>query len=201
MSDSSSILAVDLSKLIFKQETANQALCKLDATPCETPEQEQFFSELLGMVQREIKELEKERTELTRPLLDAKAQVDEQFKPATTAWEAVKDLVKKKLGEAQTRRLQAAQQARKEAEDAAVVGDTQGVLAAMARIPEASKPEGLAVQFEWVPTVVNQFEVPREFLEISLGAVKAYCKAHAKSESIPEVPGLKFEKRAKVSSR
>lgn len=201
MSDSSSILAIDLNKLSNKQETANQALCKLDATPCETPEQESFFSELLGMVQREIKELEKERTELTVPLLDAKRQVDEQFKPATTAWEAVKDLVKKKLGAAQTKRLQAAQQARKDAEDAAVMGDTQGVLAAMARIPEASKPEGLTVQFEWQASVVDQYQVPREFLEISLGAVKAYCKAHTKSEEIPSVPGLKFEKRATVRSK
>lgn len=196
-----SILAVNLNALANKQETANQALARLESAPCETPEQEQFFSSLLGMVQRELKELEEERKELTRPLLEAKAEVDQQYKPAFTAWDAVKDLVKRKLSDAQTKRLQAAQAARKEAEDAAVMGDREGVLAAMAKIPETSKPEGVSVQFEWVPYIVDANEIPREFLEVSLTAVKNYCRAHAKQEEIAPIPGLRFEKKAKVTPR
>jgi hypothetical protein len=63
---------------------------------------------------------------------------------------------------------------------------------------ETSKPAGAGVSFEWVALIENANEIPREFLEVSATKINAYAKQYQKQETIPAVPGLKFERRAKV---
>jgi hypothetical protein len=193
-----SLLAVDHTKLQNCKLGGMQAAAKLATLPCTSPDHEQAFADFLQRTQVILQDLESERETLVRPLIDDKSMIDGLHKEARKPWEDVKATCKAKIAGAQLARKKAQDEARALAAEAARGGNTEACVVALSQVQENSKPEGAAVSWEWHAMILDTRELPRDWLVIDESKVKRYCKDHAKSETIPNVPGLRFERRANV---
>ena len=76
-----------------REELELIALCEIES---------QADMDEMGLKQREafekVKELEAERTKLTKPLLETKRGIDDLFKPAVGYWKAIEEACKVKIG-------------------------------------------------------------------------------------------------------
>ena len=199
--EKTSIIAVDIAGLAVIAGQWTEMLAAAQQLPCDTADQRAWWAEWLDKAHHAGKALEEERQELVRPLIDDKARVDAVFKAASAPALQMKDLAKSKIA-AYEEAFQARQTALLLAARTAVAaGDTDAAQTALGALGEVSETNGASVAWEWVPTIVNALEVPREWCEPSVGLFKQHCKQHAKSDVIPPVPGIKFERRAVISKR
>lgn len=192
------LIPVDRHRIAQSTASMDEVAADL-ATRDVTPRNEQQWCDALTFVQHETKALEDERTELTKPLLAAKREVDAAFAPAKEAGERLLMLIKTKLGEYRARLAAERQQAVTQAAAAAAAGD----YAAASALVEASQGQdtsGTATVWGWDFVVVDEALVPAQYKIVDPAKVKAYAKAYAKSETIPEVPGLVFRRVASVRS-
>jgi hypothetical protein len=200
-----SVLAVDMTKL---EESKSKGAMVLQALTQQTagvtfpllPEHAQAFADYHARAHIIVQDSEAERETLVRPLLDDKQRIDKMYKESRTPWEGVKALCARMIAGDQNHRIAAEAEARRLASEAASRDDVVATTAALAAIPEASKPAGVTVGSEWHAFILDTRLLPRDWLVIDEAKVKAHCKAHAKSEIIPDVPGLRFERRAKVGA-
>lgn len=197
---SDSILALDKHRLALVAGQWEANLKAVAALPCETPAQEQWWSDRLPAVQAAINDLEAERKELVKPLNDSVKEVNAEFKKATGPLEEFKGLVKKKLAAAAEMRLQATIEARKALADALVELSPEAAEAALEKIPEASRPAGLRTAWTWEISVVEFHEVPKKFLCVDMAALESFAaQFDPESGSLPKLPGVEFKAVAKVA--
>lgn len=194
------ILPIDRTQLELRKAEAATALSALHTVPCATPEQEAQFRQVMDYAHKIVKELDAEYTQLLAPVKQAYKQTESElkaeFKAPTDAFEAVKALCKEKIGAFHTEQRRLADAAKEAALLAAEAGETAACAAALAAVPVETHGS-----FVWEAHIIDQFQVPREWLEVSTGLVKAHCKAHAKSDYIPPVPGLAFKRVAVVRAK
>jgi len=132
---------------------------------------------LLIEIKGKHKELETKRTSVTKPMLDAKRQIDQWFKPAKDALAACEALLKEKV----KTYTEAAEQAKAEA---LAAGDVAAATAMVA--PEM--PEGLQSRGSWDFLLEDLDAVPREYL--ALDASKVRIELREKGEAL-QIPGIK----------
>ncbi len=193
--------AYDRAALATVRGTWEAALAELGTLPCETPEQEAWWAGKLNEAQQLLNAVESDRKALVDPLNRDLKQINGDFKPATVALEEAKALISRKLSEAATERGRLAASLRDEAAARAGEGDHAGCQAALAAIAEDVKVSGVATVWSWTATIADAAAVPREWCRPDEEALKAYCKAYKDSVELPAVPGVKFERIAKVQPR
>jgi hypothetical protein len=126
---------------------------KLDGLIIQNQAMLNLVSDILKKVKSDFKELEKQRKSVTKPMLDAKQQVDSWFKPAADALKECES----KLKEAISQYLQ--KQERKKFE---AVRDGNAKELALSDAPEI--PEGIQTRARWVYEIYDEKLLPREFL-------------------------------------
>lgn len=182
-----------------KKQEATQILTAFEALPVSSPEEIALATRLFREVKDRFLTLDEQRKGIVRPMQTAIERTNDLFRPALNALREAQNVIRDKLARAETARLRANQEARLDARLAAATG--QGSPSeALARVqpPEATKPadNGLGFRHEWAPVVENALDVPREFLEIDYKKLRTYGKQWGKSESIPHVPGIRWERKA-----
>ena len=193
------IVPIDMHHLTAVATKWTDAAAAVAELECATPEQEAWWAGLLAQTHTQIKSIEADREALVRPLLDDKRRVDAAFNVATAPVEAFKALCKSKLAGAQEARLALDTAHREVARLAAVNGDVAGCMLALEAIPAAAP--AVATQWTWVGTVTDPLTVGLAFMSVDEKKIRAYASAHAKSETIPPVPGIAFVRTAKIISR
>ena len=195
------IVAIDRYKLATCAELVTELLEYAISLPCESSEHEAWWIAKLDVVHAMTKDLEADRETLVRPLLRDKRLVDEAFKDVTAPAEAVKNMIKGKLGGWQESLRLAQAAAQTLARDAAQAGDHAACAVALAAIPETASLTGAKTQWVWEATVSDAAAVPRQFLAVDEKALAKYAKAFAASETIPDVAGVTFKRTARVSAK
>lgn len=143
------------------------------------------------------KELEDKRTGITKPLLEAKRNVDALFKPLQDAYLEAETLLKTKIG-AYAARVEAerAQAMQRSAEEYAAGGTPTDV------IPEPAKTAGVSTKQVWDFTVENPDLVPRELCSPDPEKIRAHIWYADTPKTPPRpVPGLAFVLKNQVMVR
>ena len=193
---SNTILPIDHSSLSRQREDADAALARLQTLPCSTQDEAEFFESILSKAHEKGKLLEAERQELTKPLQAQTKEIQDAFRTVERAYESLKALAKAKVSTYRTDLALAAEASRNLAIVAAQAGDIAACAVALSQVPE-----DVPTAFTWECGIVNQFDVPREFLEVSTSAIKQYLAKHKNSDTIPSVPGLNFSKKYTVRAK
>lgn len=180
-----------LAKRVTWAEESASALAQLPALP----EHETWWDSKLSLVHAALKEHEADRTEVTGPINKELKRINGEFKPGTDRLEALKDLIKGKLGAIKLARLEAQEATRLAAVAAAAAGDAAGCSEALAAIPEDVVLEGSTGGFMWV-AVVEDFTALPDFYKIQNDIViDAHINCTPKGEEPKPIPGIKFERR------
>jgi hypothetical protein len=193
-------VGVDVAELASYKQQAVGLVEFLTHTPCKTPEAEAWYSERLSDVRGLIKVLEDNRTSLTKPLLEAKKRIDAMFSPATKPLKECETIIRDKLRMAACGRLEAERAALRLAETAAATGDSAGVMAALAHVPQHVETTGSTVRMVWKVDSCVVAEMPAEFLMPDEAALRKVCSA-ADKDNPPVVPGVVFRLDAALRAK
>lgn len=153
----------------------------------------------MNWAQGVLKSLEEERENLVRPLIDDKAKIDGVYRETRSPIEAFKAFCSEQEAKLELEAQAAQHAAREIARLAAASGDAEGCLAALAAVPEADKTAGSRTTMGWDFEIVDKEAVPEIYKTVDEKLIKASCKAFAKSEVPPNIPGIVFKRSAKVA--
>lgn len=183
-------------------QDARSTLTVVQSLPIATQADRDLLNDLLVQVRGSTKALKARKDEILAPLKASADAVKALFAPPLDALDALETAIRGKVSQAALQARNADQAAREVAKLAAQAGDTTAVQAALATIQ--ARPEGLsglAVTYSWEGEIVDFDQIPREWLTVDWSKVKLHCKAHAKSEKIPGVPGLAFKRTASTRAK
>ncbi len=181
--------------LALRSEAAGNAdaLAPLEALEITSAADLAFAGELLTSAKSRWKELEEKRTAITRPINEAKRQVDALFAPAQEPLKRAEGILKAKIA-AYTIAQQAAQ-------TEAMLAVSAGEAGATLVVPSAPPP-GVSVRSVWDFEVTDDAAVPRELLSVDEAKVrKAIWYADTERAAPRPIPGLRFFLRGKVTVR
>lgn len=170
---------------LAKEETT-EALASLEHIEITSSDLAELFDGLLQDAHEKIKALDGRRKKLKAPILEAGREVDALFKPAISAFEALKTLIKSKL---RTWYI-AQEQAQQNALDS---GDGEQV--ALTASPETSS--GTTPRKTWQFEVENIGIVPREFLIVNETAVREELNRVGPANA--RIPGIRFFQDVNIS--
>jgi hypothetical protein len=184
------------------QTTAETMLRDVVELPVDTEEDLAFAAEMLFEVKGQAKNLETMRKKATGPMRAAIKEVDGWFKPATTALQAIEAEVKARMA-AGRRRLDEdhAATAAAAAEVASGADTVEEAVAALAVAVEEGAPvkvEGVSFREAWELEVVDEAEVPREYLVPDLPTLREMAR---RLKCDFAVPGCRAVRRDVVASR
>lgn len=192
------VLPIDKSALALTRKGWEDSLEAYKNVPASALSQAQW-NECLQMAHQAFKQLEDERTELTKPYNRDLKLINASFKETQAPMEALKKLCGTKLGElAEAARVAAEEAARLQATHAATGTDEQLLGALQARqtaVLETRPAEGTRIVRRWVPVVTSPGQVPREFMEVNM---KALEKLGRDSQDAPEVMGITWYLESKA---
>lgn len=180
--------------LIARADQYAPVVASLKAFQITTPEARALINEQLVAVKTLNKELEAERTSVTKPMNAALKVVNGWFKPRQTLLTAVEDACKDAIWRYE-RALQAEQQRQLQAAaEAYQAGNTEAATTALAAIPDVPVVAGTSVSTRRVLRVVAPDLVPREYCSPDPGKLRAVAPGVA-------VPGCIWEDEANVRVR
>jgi len=165
------------------------------ALPYTTPADEAMAAELMHAIRDVWKEVEEERTTLTKPLNAVKRGIDSLFQPLLSKLAEGERTIKNALVEAQTRRERLNAEAKATAILAAQNSDQRGAAIALAQVQNETPPPGIYFREEWTFELENMKEVPKTFLCVDETKVKAFISSCEVNGFDPEIPGLRFFKK------
>lgn len=174
---------------------AEQAMATLSEMSCETPDDEQALADVLIALKDKMRVIEEERTALTRPLLDAKREVDDYYRPTLKALEEIESILKHKLALADTRREEENRKLRFAAKQAAAMGHKTEAHQLLRAVQDDGAPEGIHYRYAWEYEIIDLEQVPREWLTVDPAKMKSHLKSYARSQAVPDVEGLHFTRR------
>jgi hypothetical protein len=177
----------DVAKLASMKSQGAELAEFLRSRPCETPEQEAWFSSQLSSVRGLLKMLEDERTSITKPMLDAKRRVDGLFSPATSPLKDCETVIRDKLASAARARFAAEAEARRLAADAAATGDHLGAVEALASAPDAVTTSGSSARAVWRHVVDDFAALPDEYKLTNHDALAELSKGANEPAAVPGV--------------
>lgn len=179
-------------------QQARDTVTLAQSLPCETAEQYQTCGEFLKQAQQQLRHYETARKRLTKPLLDAKREIDSIFKPITTAMGEVKTALAGKLRDydqrAQAARLAALaaiEQAHEQKDQTAVEQHASALTAAQAPIVA-----GVHTRKRWTYRVLQAALVPRQYLMPDDRTIRNAIKS-----GIRNVPGLEIFEESTIVAR
>ena len=144
--------------------------------------------EFLQQVKGRAKQIEEQRTSVTKPMNEAKRRVDEWFNPAKKALGALEAHVKKAI---------AAFVDGQEAERVAQLqaGNHEAGLA----VEPAAMPSGTRTYTVWTFEVTDPNSIPREYLVPDAAKIQAHVSMHKNQSAIPGVRAIPQTKVASAS--
>jgi hypothetical protein len=170
----------------------------------ETHEELTQVGEWLREVKAKRNELERQEKEITGPINLALRKVRELFKPAKTFWADAELILKGKIGAAKLLEEKRNQDALKEAADAHAAGNTEGVVAATARVTTTGDLQGVTAFTKWTYVMEDAAkfmrEAPDQFKMPNDRLLKEHC-AHSTDRQPAPIPGVKFVPDVQVSAR
>lgn len=190
---------VDNAKLAMVQGRWEAELDQLKALPCSTPEQERWWGDIITRAQAELRELEDDRTAVTKPINDDLRRINGCYKPVVHAVETVKTLAKAKIAEAINARFAAEAAAMTALAAAAASGDDAACGAALAAIPAPVANAGVRTSFRWEVAEIKKSQLSKEWLVPDVAGLEALCK-QTKGEQPPVVKGVAFKRVAVVAA-
>lgn len=159
-----------------------------------------LLSDILGLVQTRLVNLEERRLEIAKPLTEAKTKVDAHFRELRAPYEAAKDALKARLERIENERRLANAAALKLAAQASAEGDAVAAQIALDAVGGRTEANvGFRYVWEWELTDLSK--VPLEFLALNAATLKLYVTRYKNSEEIPSIPGIEFRKVAKAVAR
>ena len=164
---------------------ALEIIDSLDAIEIVDEESNEMVGELLRTTHENLKAIEAKRKEATAPLMQAKKAIDAWFKPAKTALEDAKALLKRK-----SEQWYRDQETRRQA--ALDSGDVETALAT----PEATTSTATATRKVWTIEIVNADLVPRDYMVVDEGKIREAMNVHG-PENV-EIPGIKISQETKI---
>lgn len=159
-----------------------------------------LLSDILGLVQTRLVNLEERRLEIAKPLTEAKNRVDAHFRELRAPYEAAKEALKLRLERIENARRLANAEALKLAAQASAEGDAIAAQIALDAVASPVAPAG-GFRYVWEWELTDLSKVPLEFLALNAATMKLYTSQHKNSEEIPPVPGVTFRKVAKAVAR
>ena len=151
-----------------------------------------FAAEVLSEVKGRVARLEERRKRATRPLLEAKAEIDSWFRPVVQLLEGAERGLKSRMAEARGRfaaaHAEEAAAAREIAREAAAAGDLEGAVEAMAlAVPARVAVAGAAFRDSWEVEVIDPASVPREWCVPDVRALREAARAAGGALAVPGV--------------
>lgn len=192
--------AADVKKLAEQKREATELKAFLAERPCETPEEEAWFSSTLSSVRGLHKALEDQRTAITKPILASKAAVDALFAPVTKPLKECEGVIRQKLADAARIRFQAEREARQLAEVAAAQGRHEDVLEALASAPVHVPTSGSSARMVWVAIVEDFSALPDAFKLPNEAALAAAGKTAGTGQP-DAIPGVAWVLDAAVRAK
>ena len=192
------LVPVDEVKKQLAEEASlgEQTFMQIQAFVIETKEDLDFAAEVLADTKKTIKRLDDKRKEITGPLNEALKAANALFKPAIGFYEQCEKLIKAKISAAHAKAEEIARQALENASNAAVSGDSAGLTTAL-EVHDAAVQfptvDGIQYRSSWKFEIVNEKEIPREFLTPDLRLIQSVVM-HKKGAT--EIPGVRvFEEK------
>lgn len=182
-----------------EQEAGEAKWCleKVQALEIATAADFELAATLVKGARANWKRLEARRTAITQPMMAAKRNVDDLFKPGLDALKAIQEVLEVKIG-AYTRAQQAAQESAMLASAAAF----QAGGAPTDPIPEVPHAKGVSVKTVWTFKVTNPAEVPREYCSPDPDKIRAAIWYADTPRTPPRpIPGIEFELVTDVTVR
>ncbi len=176
------VAAGDPEKLVAM---AGQCSLMVEKLPCDTDAQVTQVGTLLKQCKGQIKALEEQRKKLTRPILDAKYNIDNWFKTPITILETCEIQLKKKITDYHARVEQAQKAATQQLQQAHVQQDFATAIAISQNIPTPVKVDGISVVEKWTYNLVDISQVPRALMAVDDRAVREAIKQGHRT-----IPGL-----------
>ena len=205
MSESLTLPSSALAVLDRVRATAAQIGAIVGIEPFATPEREATAAQLLRAIATLRGEAETERERAKAPHLRAGREVDDAFKGPRGELDRVAGLIKGRLAEAATARERERAAALVAVHDAVRAGDHVEANAALAL---ASDPvfapvagPGISERFSWEATAFEIGAMPREYLTVDMGKVRAEIAEANRLGRPPAVPGITFERKATIVAR
>lgn len=165
---------------------ALESLPEIQALQIEDHDDYAFIEGLAVEAKKNLKDLETERTSITKPLNEALRKVNEKFKPAKDALQKIERICKTKLKLARQR---FEEEAERKLEEAKATDDLEEKHEAMVRAAEAV-PETGRVTFRdnWKGEIYDETQIPTRYWVIDIDRINKEIKA-AKGEI--EIPGVR----------
>lgn len=162
--------------------------------PVETVKDEEDAAEILREIKRKAKDVDAKRTAITGPLNTAKRAVDDLFRPALDLLREAEAVLKGKITASMAARAEAN---RKALEAAAAASTPAQASAALASVQAGGAPPGVMTRWSWDVEVTDPTAIPRSFLTLDYHKVNEHLHNHP--EAPPEVPGLRFFRKATLA--
>lgn len=142
------------------------------------------------------------RKRATGPLYKATKEIESWFAPYLRALEKMESILKSSMGQYRVAQAEREREARELAAHAADAGDAGALVEALTVATEAAQaPAGRAtVGFEWRVKRIAEDLLPREWWTPDTERIAAFAKAH-KGDDAPVIPGVVFERAARVGAR
>jgi hypothetical protein len=193
--------AIELAQKQTNDETAatHDAVAMIHAMTLETNDDQIFAAEVLADIKARFKAIEKKRKAITTPLMQAKKEVDDLFRPLKTRLEECEYIIKAKIAAYQIEK-----QAANEEALAVIAGsdDIDEAAAILTTIEPVELPKGVHVRHIWDAEVINQELLMPQFLMPNMAAIKEYAAEHTNEDGSPaSIPGVKFTRRDVVVQR
>jgi hypothetical protein len=197
------IVAPDVAAMAELQREAEAEAALFRGTIITSDDHYELADSLLSEVVRKKDATIAMRQSAVGPIKKGIAQVEAWFRPVVKALEASEDHLKQAMSEYREAKARAEAEARELAARAAEAGDSDGLHAALAVAQaEAAAPAGNAsCSFRWVVKRVAEDMLPDEWWTPDMAKIQDYAQAHGGGEDPPVIPGVVFERKARIGAR
>lgn len=189
-----------MTTLALIESKAPELTSLVTVLPLASPEDIATATDVLRQVKTLEKALEEERKALVEPLKRESSAIDARYREPRRALERIEALLKTRIAEVHAAADRARTQALAAASIAAQAGDHAGATAAiMEAAAPAPETPGVTVRYRWAPMIVDQFQVPREYLSVDPEKIKAAIPADGTAPR--DIPGISWSREPIVTAR
>ena len=169
--------------------------------PLESEAQEASARALLSTLATIVKEAEALRERDKRPHLQAGREIDALYKDGREPIKAFADALRVRVEARALARLREREAIVATVADASARGDLVTANAALASAPAERAPDSVSEGFTWEAVEIRLREVPDEYKILDMPKVRAEIAAAVREDRAPAVPGIRFERKARLIVR
>lgn len=180
-------------------EAANGLLELIEDSDITNSDDYEVAGTMLKDLKGQAKKLKESRTEITGPMNKALEATRKLFRDPLKVLEQAERMLKQKMADYKNAIEEERQKALEVAGEASMAGDEEVAVAAMQRAAASKAPEvaGVSMTEVWDYEIVDEAEVPREFMCVDDDVVKATIK---KNKGSTKIPGLRIFSKTSVRS-